>query len=764
MSTGQSAQRLDARAKVTGRTRFTADITLPGTRVAKYLRSPIAHGRVSHIDVSAARKLPGVDGVFTFKDVPQTPFATAGHAYSLDPAARDAADRLLLTDHVRYQGDEIAIVVAKDNLIASQALKLIEVEYEQYPPLLTEEQALAPGAIELHAGTGNKVGEHSYQLGDVDRLLEQSDISVKQQFATQMVQHCQMENHVAWAYMDDTDHVVVVSSTQIPHICRRIVGTALDMPVSQIRIIKPAVGGGFGNKQDVVLEPMVAFLTKALGGLPVMIELEREESMTCTRARHPFRINAQCGVSRDGYINALDLVISSNTGAYASHGHSIAKAAGSKLPPLYPKAALGYQAATHYSNIPAAGAMRGYGSPQVVFAVESIVEDAAREVGMDSVDIRLRNVAQPGDTNPLSGKSIASCGLTECLIKGKEYIGWENKKAEHLDFKQGNIRRGLGVACFSYGSGTYPANVEIAGARLVLNQDGRVSVQVGATEIGQGSDTAIAQMAAECLEMPVSSIKVISSQDTDVSPFDPGSFASRQTYVVCQAVAEAARSLRQQILDYAAEMLEVSPGQLSLEQGQITGSDKTLSMQELALDAYYHKNRGHQLTAEISRKVTTNAYSYGCTFVEIEVDIALCQVNILNICNIHDAGKIINPELAAAQVHGGLGMGISGALSEELLINPETGQIYNNNLLDYKLATMPDMPDIHCDFVKTYEPTAAFGNKSLGEPPVLSVAPAIRNAILDATGISMNQLPMSPKALFNAFHSAQLIGSDLCWL
>ncbi len=757
MGVGKSEPRLDVNAKVTGRSRFTADMTLPGTRIAKYLRSTIAHGRITHIDTAAAKALPGVEGVFTFTDIPQIPFATAGHAYSLDPCSRDMEDRLLLTDHVRYQGDEIAIVVATDNLIANQALKLIEVEYEEYPPILNHEQAMEENAMEIHSGTRNKVGEHQYCLGEVCERLKNSDIVVKQRYQTQMVQHCHMENHVAWAYMDDTDHVTIVSSTQIPHICRRIVGQALNRPMSKIRVIKPTVGGGFGNKQDVVLEPMVAFLTSQLGGMPVMIELEREEGMISTRMRHPFRVDAQCGVSRDGLLNALDLNISSNTGAYASHGHSIAKAAGSKLPPLYPRAALGYQAMTHYSNIPSAGAMRGYGSPQVVFAVESVVEDAARELGIDSIEFRLRNVAITGDTNPLSGKPIASCGLRECLIKGKEHIGWDHKKTEHQGYKVGNTRRGLGVACFSYGSGTYPANVEIAGARLVLNQDGRVTVQVGATEIGQGSDTAVAQMAAECLNMPVSAIYVVSTQDTDVSPFDPGSFASRQTYVVCQAVAEAANQLQERMLEYAAELLDISANKLSIEGGQITGEGKSISIATLAMDAYYHKERGHQLSAEVSRKVTTNAYSYGCTLAEIEVDIVMCQVKILNIINVHDAGRIINPQLAAAQVHGGVGMGISGALSEEFLINPKNGQIYNNNLLDYKLATMPDMPDIHCDFVETCEPTSAFNNKSLGEPPLLSVAPAIRNAILDATGVSVNQLPMSPKALFNAFHSAELI-------
>ncbi len=660
---------------------------------------------------------------------------------------------------MRYHGDEIAIVVAIDELAARKALKKIKVTYEEYPVILDHDQALNGQASELHANSGNIVGEHGYECGDVARAVSEADHCLKGQFRTQMVQHCHMENQVAWAYMDDTDHIIIVSSTQIPHICRCIVSEALDLPISTVQVVKPAVGGGFGNKQDVVLEPMVAFLTQKLEGTPVMIDLSREECLTSTRIRHPFRVDVECAVNEGGQLKALAIDVSSNTGAYASHGHSIAKAAGSKVVPLYPKSAIAYHALTHYSNLPAAGAMRGYGSPQLVFAVECIMEDAARKIAMDSIDFRLKNVARTGDINPLTGKVIESAGIEECLIKGREQFRWEQKKQSHRSYKSGNRRRGLGLACFSYGSGTYPVSVEIAGARMVLNQDGRVSVQVGATEIGQGADTVFAQMAAEQLGIPTSEIRMVSTQDTDTVPFDPGSFASRQTYVASRAVAEAGTLLKKRILSHASDMLEVSTDQLTLSEGVIISPEGTrcLTIGELALDAYYHKTRGGQLTAEVSRKVTANAYSYGCTLVEVEVDIALCQVSILNIQNVHDAGTLINPALAAGQVYGGVGMGISGALSEELLVDPASGWIYNNNLLDYKIATMVDTPDICCAFVETCEPTSAFGNKSLGEPPLISVAPAIRNAILDATGVAINQLPMSPKALFTAFRSEGLI-------
>ncbi|PJE80024.1 putative xanthine dehydrogenase molybdenum-binding subunit XdhA [invertebrate metagenome] len=761
MAIGESVQRLDAEAKVTGRARYTSDMTLQGMKVAKYLHSTITHGRVVSIDVREASLLPGVEGIFTAADMPSFTFATAGHALALDPDSRDKEDRLLLTDHIRYRGDEIAVVVADNSLIADQALSLIRVEYEEYPSVLSQEVALQKNAPEIHKGTANLVGHHEYTCGHPDKMLVQAEHQLEQAFQTQMTQHCHLENHVAYAYMDDVNHIVIVTSTQIPHICRRIVAQALDMSVSQVRVIKPTIGGGFGNKQDVVLEPMVAFLTRKLGGIPIKLEMTREECMVNTRVRHPMHVAVKSGVDGDGTLTALDFCVHSNTGAYASHGHSIVRAAGSKFPPLYPRAAIRYEARTYYSTMPVAGAMRGYGAPQIIFALESMIEDTARCIGMDSVEFRLRNVAKTGDIHPLSGKGIESCGMTSCLEKGRDRINWKQRKMTHSAYKTGVVRRGLGVACFSYGCGTYPANVEVSGVSMLLNQDGTVNILCGAPEIGQGADTAIAQMAAEVIGIPVSSVHIVSTQDTESTPYDPGAFASRMSYVFSQAVAEAAAKLRDKILAYGEEILGVSVAELTIKDNRLVyskdGDYCTFPLKDLALDAFYHKERGGQLMTTASRKVTTNASAYGCTFVEVEVDMALCQVRLLDIINVHDSGTIINPLLAEGQVFGGMGMGIGGALSEEVLVDPVTGQVYNGNLLDYKVATMQDLPDMACDFVQTHEPTSAFGNKSLGEPPVLSVAPAIRNAILDATGVAINNLPMSPKKLFTEFKKAGVL-------
>ena len=760
MAVGQSHIRKDVRAKVTGKTRYTDDFSMPGMLQAKYVRSPIAHGLVKSIDTGAALAMPGVEAVFTYEDVPKTLFPTAGHPFSLDPGHQDVADRLLLTDHVRYHGDEVAIVVARDMLSAEKAAKAVKVEYEELPVCVTSETALAEDAPAIHEG-GNIIQSTTFEIGGtISDAEKQVDTVVEGTYSTPIILHCHLENHTAYAYMDDNDHLVIVSSTQIPHICRRIVGQALDMPWPKIRVIKPYIGGGFGNKQDVVLEPMVAFLTQKLGGIPVKIEMNREECLVATRTRHSQTVSVRAGVTVDGTIKFLDLNVISNTGAYASHGHSIPMAAGSKSCNLYPGSVTRFSATTHYGNIPAAGAMRAYGSPQLFFGIECALEEAARKIGMDSVDFRIKNSAKPGDIIPKTGTKEHSVGMIECLEKGRNLIDWDRKKDKFSD-QNGAIRRGLGVASFSYGSGTYPACVEIAGCRLVLNQDGTVHMQIGATEIGQGSDTALAQMAAETLGIKYDDVHVVSEQDTDVSPFDPGAYASRQTYVAAPAVHKAAEKLKGKILEHChlmtgeeAESLDLVDGKI-IHRGQM--ENVVLELSDLALDSYYHKERGGQLTAEVSSKTCTNAPSYGCTFVDLEVDIEMCTVTIKQIINVHDAGKIIHPLSAEGQVHGGMAMGVGMALFEELLVDPESGWIYNGNLLDYKIPTCMDIPDLDSAFVETFDPTSPYGNKSLGEPPIISQGPAIRNAIWDATGVKIDEMPMTPKILFKHFREAGLI-------
>lgn len=756
---GDRCMRVDAIAKVTGRARYTDDYMMAGMCYAKYVRSPIAHGYADNIDCDEARSLPGVLAIFTWEDIPDITFATAGHAWMLDESKQDVADRQLLTRHVRHHGDAVAIVVARDELTAEKAAQRVHVDWQPLPVITTPEAALAPNAVNIHPG-GNLLKQSEMSTGDVQQTIDEADYQIQGRYQTPVIQHCHMEGVTCFAWMEENARITIVSSTQIPHIVRRVVAQSLGISWSMVRIIKPYVGGGFGNKQDVLEEPMAAFLTTKLGGIPIKVSLSREECFLASRTRHAFTLDGKLGLNRDGTLKGFSLDVLSNTGAYASHGHSIASAGGNKVAYLYPRSAYAYRAKTCYTNLPSAGAMRGYGAPQVVFAVEAMLDDAAAALGLDPVDVRLRNAACEGDTNPLTGKTIYSAGLPECLRKGRELFEWDKRREESLN-QQGRIRRGVGVACFSYTSNTWPVGVEISGARLLMNQDGCIHVQTGATELGQGADTVFSQMVAETVGVPINYIHVISTQDTDVTPFDPGAFASRQSYVAAPALRKAAQMLKEKIIDYAAVMLHQSAMNLTLSNGNIILIDAPqtplLSLTDLAMDSFYHPERGGQLSAESSVKTTTNPPAYGCTFVDLSVDIDLCKVTINRILNVHDSGRILNPLLAEGQVHGGMGMGIGWALFEEMIIDAESGIVRNPNLLDYKMPTMPDIPALESAFVETLEPQSAYGHKSLGEPPIIPVAAAIRNAVRMATGVAINTLPLTPKRLFESFQQAGLV-------
>ncbi len=759
MIIGKSVTRVDALDKVTGRSKYTDDLCERNALIAKIYHSTKANGVVTSIDTSEAEKIPGVVKVVTCFDVPKIYFPTAGHPWSTDPSHQDVADRLLLTDRVRFCGDDVAAVIAENEIAAKQAIAALKVEYEEYPFVLDVQEAMADGAPCLHEKyPGNVLGHSSIRRGNLEEAIKEPGLTkIDQWYDTPVVQHCHIENHICFASMEN-GKITVVSSTQIPHIVRRVVGQALGIPWGSVRIIKPYIGGGFGNKQDALYEPLCAYLSKAVGGRLVKLDVTREETFVSNRTRHAIRSHIISWVRPDGTFAARKLECFSNQGAYASHGHGIAAKGMNAFPQLYPCENIECDAYTVFTNMPVAGAMRGYGIPQAMFPVESQTDDIALAIGMDPVEFRRKNLMPVGYVDGFSKNENFYDTFNQCLEKGKAYIDFDRKRKEYEN-QTGPVRKGVGCSVFWYNTAVWPISLESASCRMVLNQDGSVQVQLAETEIGQGADTAFAQMTADSLGIPFEMVHVISCQDTDITPFGTGSYASRQTYVGGFAIKQTALLLKERILKYAYELTRMPSFNLDIRDGKIvrtTDGRELMTLGELSTEALYSLSHSEHLTSESTYQIKSNAYSFGCCFAEVEVDIPMCKVKLVDIINVHDCGQLINPALAEAQVHGGMSMGIGYALSEQLLIDAKTGKTLNDNLLDYKLSTTMDHPHLEAQFVENYEPTSAFGTKSLGEPPACPVAPAIRNAILNATGVSMYQIPMTSQALFKRFKEEEL--------
>ena len=735
MAVGQSIPRVDAFAKVTGEAKYTGDLVPRGAYTAKIVRAPVANGLVRGFDLSEAQAVPGVVRIFTCFDVPDIQFPTAGHPWSTVPSHQDICDRKLLNAHIRVWGDEIAVVVARDRISAECAARLVKTDIEVLPALSTPDEAMAPGATPLHSEHPDNVLSHSqFHLGEgtfAQAAAAPGAVVVSGHYSVPAVQHCHMEPVHSAAYMEG-QKITVITSTQIPHIVRRVCGQALGIPWSRVRVIKPYIGGGFGNKQDVLVEPLAAWLTTQLGGHAVEIELSREEVTGCTRTRHAFDWDVQAAASPDGTLLARTYRAWSNQGGYASHGHAIAANAANIFKQCYrDRVSLDSESYTVYTNRPTAGAMRGYGIPQGCFITEALTDDLADALGMDPLEFRLKNCVQAGYVDPHNGITMHSYGLAQALEKGRQAIGWDEKRRRYQN-QTGPRRCGVGMALFTYKSNVYPISLETASCRMALHEDGRVTVQMGATEIGQGADTAFTQIAAESIGLPVSAIDIQSTQDTDVTPFDTGAYASRQTYVSGTACKMTGESLRGKILDYAARMLGRSPQGLTITDGNILdeAGQAVLTVADVGMESCYSLTDSRHLTAEETYHCEQNTFSTGACFAEIEVDIPLGQIHVLRLINVHDSGRLINPKLAEAQVHGGMSMGLGYALSEEML------------------------------FDEVDDPTGPYGNKALGEPPAIPVAPAIRNALLHATGVSVHSLPLTPQKLIEHFRAAGLLGGE----
>ena len=851
---GKSITRVDARGKVTGEAKYTNDLIPKDALWAKVVRSTIANGVVKSIDTSEAEKVPGVVRIVTCFDVPDIQFPTAGHPWSVEAAHQDVPDRKLLNTRVRQWGDEIAAIVAVDNVAAQRAERLIKVEYEEYEPIVTVEEALAPGATPLHPDIRkDNIFVHSSMKTspdfDYDKAKERAVaeygeenlIEVSDTYRTPRISHCHIEVCTSWAYVDTNGKVTVVASTQIPHIMRRVIAQALGWPVGKVRVIKPYIGGGFGNKQDVLDEPLNAYLSIVCGGRCVCLELSREECVSQTRTRHACKGVLRALATKDGKLLAREGDIYTNKGAYASHGHAITAGTATIFKDImheeYGCRSDGYSV---YTSSAVSGAMRAYGVPQAIFLADCLTDDICFKGGFDPLKFRMDNCVRPGFV-AANGITYYSYSLKECMKRGAEYIHWDEKRREYAN-QSGPIRHGVGMSIFMYKAGVHPISLETSSARMILNQDGSIQVELSATEIGQGADTVFSQMASETTGITIDKVYIISTQDTDVAPFDTGAYASRQSFVTGKAVKKCALELRARILDYAAYMLDRPAGELMIWQNNIcekihtgdeapslspegrqtdnpavlnarklalggayidntrndgskgesskytawldgdikeydihdlpngeaailrdTGVEKDvkpgkvlLSMQDLAMNAFYSLDRSEHITAEVTNQCKENTFASGCCFVDLEVDMPLGRVKVNNIINVHDSGTLLNPKLAEAQVHGGMAMGLGYALTEELLYN-EKGRPLNANLLDFKIPTAMDVPDLHVEFLEMEDPMGPYGNKALGEPPVIPVAPAIRNAILNATGVSMKEIPMTQQKLVAAFQEAGLI-------
>ena len=747
----RSERKIDSLALAQGKPLYVADIDLKGMLYVKFLWSPHAHAKIHSIDTSKAEILPGVHSVLTYQNVPRIIHTTAGQGYP-EPSPYD---NYIFDNKVRFVGDRVACVAAETKEIAEQAVKLITVEYEVLPAIFDPEKAMEQDAPIIHdeeeakaplpvfyEPKNNHVSHVDFKFGNIDQELKDADFVVEQKFKTHYAQHCPIEPHICIAYIDDRDshemdRIIVRTSTQVPFHARRITAYALDVPLKRLHVIKPRIGGGFGTKQEVLLE-QVATLLCMRTRRPVLIELTRNEEFISSRTRHPQVIWLKSGVKKDGTITAIDLKVLSNTGAYGTHGLTVMSNAGSKSLPLYRMNAVAFTGDTVYTNLPVGGAYRGYGATQAAFALEVVIDELAQGIGMDPAEFRLKNHIKSGQGSPVfkalgEGKegveqTIKSCGLDECIKLGMEAIQWKEKKSKS---GTGPIKRGIGMACLMQGSAI--PRVDMASAYAKMNDDGSFNLHVGATDLGTGSDTVLAQIFAEELSIPLQDVIVFSS-DTDMTPFDVGAYASSTTYLSGLACKKVAEQIKKQILQVASKMSGEEIGDMDIENSVVKlPNGEILPFDQICKFALYTEDQ-FQIQASASHVSDESPPPFAAHFVEVEVDTETGKVKILKYIAAVDCGTAINPKLAEGQTEGAVLNGISYALTEEYHFN-EKGRMLNPNFDHYKLFTSLDVPDIQTILVPTYEPTGPFGAKSIAEININGPLPAIANAIYDAVGI-----------------------------
>jgi putative selenate reductase molybdopterin-binding subunit len=803
---GKPEKKVDAQKLVQGKPAFADDIELRGMLYAKVLFSPVAHARIKHIDASKARALPGVAAVLTHQDIPRVVYSTAGQS---DPIP-GPLDSFSLDNKVRFVGDRVAFVAAETEEIAQRALELIEVEYEELPAIIDSRDAMNPNAVRIHDEpeyvnfaesnpTKNLAAEIEFELGNVADGFAQADFVFEDEYVVPKVQQASIEPHVVVTYWDEDDRLVIRTSTQVPFHARRILAPVLQLPPKRIRVIKPRIGGGFGGKQEVLIEDVAAHLTIATGR-PVRYEYTRAEEFENARSRHPMRVRMKTGVMRDGTMVANEMYALSDTGAYGCHAVTVTGNTGQKCMGLYNAPNIKFHAHIVYTNTPPSGAFRGYGVPQGFFPLEVHMEKIARQLGLDPLEFRLKNAVKPGDELPTSkawseGREphpevIETCGLAECVSEGARAIGWKNLQSPVSDNKRletrdaSHLRRGQGVACVM--QGTAIPYLDMGGASIKINDDGSFNLLVGATDLGTGSDTVLAQLAAEILGVPVDDIIVYSS-DTDFTPFDKGAYASSTTYISGGAVVKAAEQVAQQIRERAAQILSdwaekhgetdiprtefeqpetvpptayQSAGDLlpNLRAQDIVLRDKRawapdgrfVSLAEIALSTLHHRDQ-HQIMAVASYVSPKSPPPFAAQFAQVLVDTETGQVTVEKLVMAVDSGVIVNPVTASGQIEGGMTQALGYAVCEEMLYD-EKGHSIIKGLGDYHIFAANEMPELQTIFVQTFEPSHPFGLKAVAEIPMDGVAPAVANAVYDACGVWLNEIPMTPERVWRALH------------
>ncbi len=752
---GKSVRRLDALEKATGMGTFTTDLVLPGMLYAKVLRSPHAHARIVRIDTSRAEQLPGVEAVACFKNTTRKRFNHSATMTFTVPPMEAVLDECIYDDVVRYVGDEVAAVAAVSERIAEEALALIDVEYELLPAVFDPVKAMEPNAPDIHTRKAgcflcgkNIPGEKIHlALGNVEEGFKESDVIIEETFYLPVQKQAQLETQAALATVSHNGDITVWSTTQTPHPTRQILSHIFEISQSKIRVLNPPyIGGGFGVRigLSAKAEPIavdLAMKTKK----PVKIVYDRKEDFTSTDTRHSGIVTVKLGAKKDGTFQALQLKGLLNTGAYCSFGAETIGVLGAMGLSVYRAPHMLYTGNSVYTNITPAGAFRGFGNPQAMFAIESVVDMMAEQLGMDAKELRLKNIIKPGDPWILP-YSCQSTGLTECIEKGAKEIGWERRGK--LNKPGDRLRRGIGMAVGTHVSDAWPFCGDFSNAYVTIQADGSVHVASGVPDMGTGTRTTLGQFAAEVIGVGMEHISVTIA-DTQSTPFDIGSHASRTCYVAGQAVMQAAAEARSYALTYAAKMLNEPLENLTIQNAAVyCRGERKLTLAEVARHAHLHNEQ----FIGVGKVIPQNAPPWLAHFAEVEVDTETGQVRLLKLVAAHDVGKAINPVIVEGQLQGGVVQGMGYALSEEVLFDRD-GRSQHDAYHKYMLLTAEDMPEIKAIIVEAEDPTGPCGAKGVGETGQVATAPAIANAIYDAVGVRLKQLPMTEERVFQALQN-----------